>query len=126
MTQSSGRSFRGLMVVLVLMVSCPYYPSSKAWAVGPGSAGFGRQVLLYTGAGLCSVFYTPAKAVYAMGGGVAAGAVYCFSAGQSSKTAGRIFNRASGGDWFIRPEHLTKDQPVLFRGEEGYGRRSRR
>jgi len=73
-----------------------------------------EKTALVTGSVLCSSLYTPAKAIYAAGGTLAGGAVYLMSAGQSTTAAGNIITRATCGDWFVRPSHLTGDRSLRF------------
>lgn len=76
-----------------------------------------QKTALVTGATICSLVYTPMKAVYAAGGVLAGGMVYLMSAGQSSMAARQIVNRSSHGDWFVSPDHLTQSRSIRFNGD---------
>jgi hypothetical protein len=71
-------------------------------------------------AGLASLVYTPAKVLYAMGGGVAAGMAYLASAGNED-VAAPILTPSVRGDYVVTPEHLRGEKPLEFFGREAGG-----
>jgi hypothetical protein len=68
-------------------------------------------------AGLASLVYTPAKVLYALGGGVAAGMAYLASAGNQD-VAAPILTPSVRGDYVVTPEHLRGEKPLEFFGRE--------
>jgi len=68
-------------------------------------------------AGLASLVYTPAKVLYAIGGGVAAGLAYLASAGNQDVTE-PILTPSVRGDYVVTPEHLRGQRPLEFFGRE--------
>ncbi|RIL05880.1 MAG: hypothetical protein DCC71_08740 [Proteobacteria bacterium] len=66
-------------------------------------------------AGLVSLVYTPAKVLYALGGGVAAGMAYLASAGDQSVTE-PILTPSLRGDYVVTPEHLRGEKSLEFFG----------
>lgn len=76
-----------------------------------GEAGLG------VAAGLISLFYAPAKVLYAAGGGLVAGLAYVVSAGDEQVTD-PILTPALRGDYVITPAHLRGERPLEFIGRE--------
>ena len=76
-----------------------------------GEAGIG------VAAGLISVFYAPAKVLYAAGGGLVAGLAYVVSAGDM-QVVDPILTPALRGDYVITPAHLRGERPLEFIGRE--------
>lgn len=68
-------------------------------------------------AGLASLVYTPAKVLYALGGGVAAGMAYLASAGNED-VAAPILTPSVRGDYVVTPEHLRGQRSLEFFGRE--------
>lgn len=68
-------------------------------------------------AGLASLVYTPAKVLYALGGGVAAGMAYLASAGNQD-VAEPILTPSLRGDYVVTPEHLRGERTLEFFGRE--------
>ena len=70
-----------------------------------------------------SLVYSPAKLLFAGGGGVVAGMAYLYTGGDG-ETARKILESAMRGDYLITPEHLTGERGVEFLGrttEQGGG-----
>ena len=110
---------------------------STAWRVGSGAAliaALGATPACATetqnpvdgdagmsiAAGLATIVYTPAKVLYAVGGGVAAGMAYLASAGNED-VAAPILTPSVRGDYVVTPEHLRGDRPLEFFGREAGG-----
>jgi hypothetical protein len=68
-------------------------------------------------AGLVSLVYTPAKVLYALGGGAVAGMAYLASAGNEDVTE-PILTPSLRGDYIVTPEHLRGERPLEFFGRE--------
>jgi len=67
------------------------------------------------GAVASNVLYVPAKLVYGTLGGIAGGAGYALTGG-NTRVANTIWRSALGGDYVITPEMVTGQEPVHFSG----------
>jgi hypothetical protein len=76
-----------------------------------GEAGLG------VAAGLISLFYAPAKVLYAAGGGLVAGLAYVVSAGDM-EVVDPILTPALRGDYVVTPAHLRGERQLEFIGRE--------
>jgi len=76
-----------------------------------GEAGIG------VAAGLISVFYAPAKVLYAAGGGLVSGLAYVVSAGDR-KVVDPILTPALRGDYLVTPAHLRGERQLEFVGRQ--------
>ena len=76
-----------------------------------GEAGLG------VAAGLISLFYAPAKVLYAAGGGLVAGLAYVVSGGDQ-QVVDPILTPALRGDYVVTPAHLRGEQQLEFVGRE--------
>lgn len=65
--------------------------------------------------GLATVVYFPAKAVFALGGGLVGGLTYAFTGGNEEVT-NKVWDASMKGDYRITPENLTGEKPVRFVG----------
>lgn len=74
-----------------------------------GEAGLGIA------AGVVSLVYTPAKVLYALGGGAVAGMAYLASAGDQDVTE-PILTPSLRGDYVVTPEHLKGERSLEFFG----------
>lgn len=74
-----------------------------------GEAGLGIA------AGIVSLVYTPAKVLYALGGGAVAGMAYLASAGDQDVTE-PILTPSLRGDYVVTPEHLKGERSLEFFG----------
>jgi hypothetical protein len=96
--------------------------ASAALAAAPARAddtelAFDAETGMTVAAGVVSLVYTPAKVVYALGGGVAAGLAYVMSAGDAEVTE-PILTPSLRGDYFVSPAHLRGERPLEFFGRE--------
>lgn len=71
-------------------------------------------------AGLVSLVYTPAKVLYALGGGAVAGMAYLASAGDEDVTE-PILTPSLRGDYVVTPEHLKGERSLEFFGRNPHG-----
>ena len=76
-----------------------------------GEAGLG------VAAGLISLFYAPAKVLYAAGGGLVAGLAYVVSGGDQ-QVVDPILTPALRGDYVVTPAHLRGERQLEFIGRE--------
>ena len=62
-----------------------------------------------------NVVYIPAKLVYGILGGIAGGAGYAVTGG-NTQVANTIWRSSLGGDYVVTPDMLTGKQPIHFSG----------
>jgi hypothetical protein len=62
-----------------------------------------------------NVFYMPAKVVYGLLGGIAGGAGYALTGG-NTQVANTIWRSSLGGDYILTPDMITGKDPVHFSG----------
>jgi hypothetical protein len=110
---SQSVSSRALGCGLALTMSFAALPACADDATGitESEAGIGIA------AGLVSLVYTPAKVLYAIGGGAIAGMAYLASAGDQDVTE-PILTPSLHGDYIVRPAHLRGEKPLEFFGRE--------
>ena len=65
--------------------------------------------------GLATVVYFPAKAVFALGGGLVGGLTYAFTGGNEEAT-NKVWDASMKGDYRVTPENLTGEKPLRFIG----------
>lgn len=65
--------------------------------------------------GLATVVYFPAKAVFALGGGLVGGLTYAFTGGNEEAT-NKVWDASMKGDYRVTPENLTGEKPLRFVG----------
>ncbi len=94
-----------------------------AMAASPARAGDAKEQPIDSdagmgiAAGLATLVYAPAKVIYAIGGGVAAGLAYVVSAGNTDVTE-PILTPSVRGDYVVTPAHLRGEKPLEFFGRE--------
>lgn len=116
----SLRKISCLLAIIGMLVLAHVPACGQTQAQGPipyAQRSLPQKTALLAGATICSLVYTPMKAVYCVGGALTGGLVYLMSAGQSSMASKQIINRSSHGDWFVYPDHLTQASPVRFSGD---------
>ena len=74
---------------------------------------FWREAGLGAGAGLSTVFYVPAKAVYAALGAATGGIAYCVTGGDV-EVANEIWNASINGTWVLTPAMLEGTEKIHF------------
>lgn len=72
---------------------------------------------LGVGSVVCSLFYGPAKVIYAALGTVVGGTAWVLTGGRSD-VAREIIEPAVRGDYIVTPKHLTMEEPLAFTGSE--------
>jgi hypothetical protein len=65
---------------------------------------------------LATMVYFPAKAVFALGGGIVGGLTYAFTGGDEEAT-NKIWRASMEGDYMVEPENLTGEVPINFVGQ---------
>ena len=106
------RSAAGALA-LALAISATPARAGESSTAQPVDADAGMGIA----AGLASLVYTPAKVLYALGGGVAAGMAYLASAGNQDVTT-PILTPSVRGDYVVTPEHLRGERTLEFFGRE--------
>ena len=66
---------------------------------------------------LATMVYFPAKAVFALGGGIAGGLTYAFTGGDEKATS-KIWRASMEGDYMVKPGNLTGEVPINFVGQD--------
>ena len=66
---------------------------------------------------LATMVYSPAKAAFALGGGIVGGLTYAFTGGDE-KAASKIWHASMEGDYMIEPANLTGEDPINCVGQE--------
>ena len=66
---------------------------------------------------LATMVYFPAKAVFALGGGIVGGLTYAFTGGDEEAT-NKIWRASMEGDYMVEPENLTGEVPINFIGQD--------
>ncbi len=111
--------FRFVALVLVLTF-CTVMTAPPAWSQesapsttseGGSSSSAGMQAA----AGLSNLLYFPAKAVFAICGGIVGGLTYVFS-GLDENAAKPVWITSMYGTYIITPDHLRGDKPIRFLG----------
>lgn len=106
-----SRSVAAALVLAIATTASPVRADDKAAEPIDGDTGIGIA------AGLASLVYTPAKILYAIGGGVAAGMAYVASAGNQDVTE-PILTPSVRGDYIVTPAHLRGQKSLEFFGRE--------
>jgi len=91
---------------------------------GPASETTPEGIGLQAASVLTSILYLPFKSVLALGGGLAGGIAYAFSAGDM-EVAEAVWGPSVYGTYLITPDHLTGRKPVQFFGTTPTQTRSR-
>lgn len=106
-----GRMFVAGLLAAVLMTA----PSMAV--AGSDSAEVSKESGLGAAAAISSLFYGPAKILYATGGVIIGGFAYVFTAGDT-EVAKKVFTRSLRGDYVITPAILTGEDSLEFIGRD--------
>lgn len=109
---------RGPMLALAVLLAAAVPAVQAGPAFDESSAG--RKTALAIGSGVSSLFYLPAKALYATGSAITGALVLGFSMGESEDAAGRIARRGFRGDWWVHPDVFTGHRDLEFVGDPGF------
>jgi hypothetical protein len=74
-----------------------------------------KGVGLGAGAVVSNLVYVPAKLVYGILGGIAGGAGYALTGG-NTQVANSIWRSSLGGDYVLTPDMMTGKEPIYFSG----------
>jgi hypothetical protein len=66
---------------------------------------------------LATMVYFPAKAAFALGGGIVGGLTYAFTGGDEEATS-KIWRASMEGDYMVEPGNLTGEVPINFVGQD--------
>lgn len=106
------RSLRRVLPALIVAVGIGFAPlQASAETAGPVT-----NFAYGAGSAIATLFYGPAKVLYAVGGSVIAGCAYLFSGGDGS-VASPIIDAAMRGDYVISPDVLRGERELHFIGE---------
>lgn len=108
-SKSGGARMLALATAAAMLLGAGAARAEEEKAPVDSEAGIG------VAAGLVSLVYTPAKVLYALGGGVAAGMAYLASAGDQKVTE-PILTPSLRGDYVVTPEHLRGEKSLEFFG----------
>ncbi|HLH78403.1 MAG TPA: hypothetical protein VKV28_16505 [Candidatus Binataceae bacterium] len=122
---ASGKWRMGAVVALSLTLVAPWCqaqsngtPTEASSAQVPQPANGGvdwKGVGIGAATLLANVGYIPAKAVYAILGGLGGGAGYALTGG-NTQTADTIWRSALGGDYVLTPAMISGQTPIHFSG----------
>ncbi len=99
-----------LTAIILLILACQLSMAPSVRAESSASvAGAG------VGAFVATLFYTPAKTIYAILGGLVGSAAYALSGGDEV-AASRIWTPALRGTYVLTPAHLRGEEPIRFAG----------
>ena len=74
-----------------------------------------KQAHTLIASAVATIVYFPVKAVFSLLGGVVGGLTYAFTGGDEEATK-KVWDASMGGDYSIKPENLTGEEPVHFMG----------
>jgi hypothetical protein len=110
--------------ITVLIILCIYVtmtvPAAYANDTSDDSGGT-ELIVSNTGmeaaSALATMVYFPAKAVFALGGGIIGGLTYAFTGGDEEATS-KVWRISMEGDYMVEPENLTGEVPINFIGQD--------
>jgi hypothetical protein len=111
----------GLVMAIAFAVALPaatmaQSSTDQAQIPQPAQGGVNWQgVGVGAGTLASNVVYIPAKLVYGILGGIAGGAGYAVTGG-NTQVANTIWRSSLGGDYVVTPDMLTGKQPIHFSG----------
>jgi hypothetical protein len=106
---------KAFLFLLILLVTFPArVPTAETSSPAPESSP-ATDLGLGAGSALATLFYTPAKVLYAGFGLLTGGAAYVVTGGNST-VANRILTPSLRGTYVITPRHLTGEERVEFVG----------
>jgi len=114
-SRQSDQINRVVVGIITVLILCMMVQKVPAQSVPYAERTPFQKTLLVLGATASSVIYTPAKALYAAGGTLIGSTIFVFSAGQRSTAAGRVVDETTRGDWYVQPDHLTRNKDLVFK-----------
>jgi len=111
--------------IAALIILCIYVtmtvPAAHAGDASDDYAGGAELTVSDTGmeavSALATMVYFPAKAIFALGGGIVGGLTYAFTGGDEEATS-KIWLISMEGDYMVEPENLTGEVPINFIGQD--------
>lgn len=118
-TKSASRLFRkkvfstitALVILCIFVMAAPAVHAEETSGKDFTVSDTGMDVA----SGLATVVYFPAKAVFALGGGLVGGLTYVFTGGNEEAT-NKVWDASMKGDYRVTPENLTGEKPIRFVG----------
>ena len=108
----------GVRGLLSLALVCAICVSTSARAEESRERNIAAHYGLGVGSVLCSLVYGPVKVIYATLGTVTSGLAWALTGGRTD-IAREIITASVRGDYVVRPENLTFNEPLVFTGREG-------
>ncbi len=108
----------GVRGLLSLALVCALVVSTPARAEEARERNIAAHYGLGVGSVLCSLVYGPVKVLYATLGTVTSGLAWALTGGRTD-IAREIITASVRGDYVVRPENLTFNEPLVFTGREG-------
>jgi hypothetical protein len=108
---------RGVRRLLSLTLVCMLLVAGSARAEETRERNIAAHYGLGVGSVLCSLVYGPVKVIYATLGTVTSGFAWVLTGGRTD-IAREIITASVRGDYVVRPENLTFNEPLVFTGRE--------
>ena len=107
--------------IAALIILCVYVVMTVPTAYAEDTATDYAVAVSETGmeaaSALATMVYFPAKAAFALGGGIVGGLTYAFTGGDEEATS-KIWRASMEGDYMVEPANLTGEDPINFVGQE--------
>lgn len=112
-------------IITAIIISCVYtimiVPAVHAQDVPPPASDDSTTEIavsdpgMEAAAAISTIVYFPVKAVFSLLGGVVGGLTYAFTGGDEEATK-KVWQTSMEGNYYIKPENLTGEEPVHFLG----------
>lgn len=106
---ASSPALLALALCLATGLGAPSRAGAERWAL--------TEFALGTSAAVCNLVYGPVKVAFALMGTVTGSLAWVLSGGDND-VARKIFQPSLRGDYMIRTENLTGDEPLHFYGRD--------
>ena len=114
-------SKRAYNTIAALIILCIYVsmtvPAAYAEDTSTDYAVAVSETGMEAASALATMVYFPAKAAFALGGGIVGGLTYAFTGGDE-KAASKIWHASMEGDYMVEPANLTGEDSINFVGQE--------
>jgi hypothetical protein len=114
-------SKRAYNTIAALIILCIYVsmtvPAAYAEDTSTDYAVAVSETGMEAASALATMVYFPAKAAFALGGGIVGGLTYAFTGGDEEATS-KIWRASMEGDYMVEPGNLTGEVPINFVGQD--------
>jgi hypothetical protein len=114
-------SKRAYNTIAALIILCIYVsmtvPAAYAEDTSTDYAVAVSETGMEAASALATMVYFPAKAAFALGGGIVGGLTYAFTGGNEEATS-KIWRASMEGDYMVEPGNLTGEVPINFVGQD--------